>query len=171
MPHEDHENGTHGDISRGIRGSDGGSDPATPDAHGAGIVPNEQLDPGEADAPREPQALFEIAQAQSFSGPLPSVPTLAGYNELVPGSAERFIYAHLRNEQVASDAIERLTKAEAFGVTIGALGAQILTIGGFVIGVVLIIQGHSIASVGAFIPGVLGGAALLVSASRGGKSS
>lgn len=87
----------------------------------------------------------------------------------MPGSAKQIVDAHLRREQVAADAMDRLTKAESLAVSIGAIGAQVVTVGGLAAAVVLLVAGFPSSAIAAVIPAILGGAAMVVSAWR--KSS
>ncbi|MFZ4894623.1 hypothetical protein ACL9RL_09250 [Plantibacter sp. Mn2098] len=96
------------------------------------------------------------------------MPTLAGYDQIVPGAAEKLVNEHLYGERVGSNAIRRLTNAESFAVVTGAVGAQILTIGGLVAAVVLVVNGYSAYAIGAIIPAILGASAQVVRASRKG---
>lgn len=85
----------------------------------------------------------------------------------MPGSAKRIIDAHLHGERVVDNSIDKLSRAEAFAVRLGAVGAQVLTVGGLVAAVVLLLAGMPAASIAAVIPAILGGAAQVVSATRG----
>ena len=67
-------------------------------------------------------------------------------------------------EETNRQALTRLTRAESTSVTIGAIGAQILTIGGLGAAVGLLIAGFPAYSVAAIIPAVLGGAAQIAAA-------
>lgn len=87
----------------------------------------------------------------------------------MPGSAKRFIDEHLRGQRAASDAITRLTRAESFSVSWGAVGGWSIAFGGLVASVWLLIAGYPAAAIATLIPPVLAGAAQVVSASRGGK--
>lgn len=102
----------------------------------------------------------------SFSGPLPDPGTLAGYNSVVPGSAQRIIDAHLTKEYASAHALTRLTRAESTAVATGAIGAQVLTIGGLVCAVGLLVAGFPSGAIAAIFPAILGGAAQVVSAFR-----
>jgi len=108
------------------------------------------------------------AAAEHFSGPVASPRTLAEYERVVPGAARRLIDCHLRSEGVASDAVERLSRAEAASVAFAALGAQLLTIGALAAGVSLILAGHTGIALAAILPGILSGCSQVISATRRG---
>jgi uncharacterized membrane protein len=97
---------------------------------------------------------------------MPAPHTLAQYDAIVPGAAERIISSHLRSVAVGSDAIERLSTAEARAVTVGALGAQVLTIGGLACSVLLIIAGYPAWAITVGVPAILSAAAQVLSAVR-----
>ncbi|UOE45459.1 hypothetical protein [Agromyces larvae] len=84
----------------------------------------------------------------------------------MPGSARQIIEAHVYGERVSADAIRRLTRAEATAVVVGAIGAQLLTVGGLVAAVVLLVLGYPAAAIAGVIPAILGASAQIVSASR-----
>lgn len=91
---------------------------------------------------------------------------LSGYDTVVPGSGREIVDAHLLKERASAAALTRLTRAESTAVTVGAIGAQILTVGGLVAGVWLLLAGVPAAAIAAIIPAILGGAAQVVSAAR-----
>lgn len=64
------------------------------------------------------------------------------------------------------ETITRLSRVESFAVAVGAVGAQILTIGGLVSGVALIVLGYPSASIAAIIPAILGASAQVIQARR-----
>jgi len=110
-----------------------------------------------------------IARSRSFRGPLPPVSMIEGYERVVPGSAEKIVDAHVANEQARAGALTRLTRAESIGVVVGAIGAQLLAVGGLAVGAALIVQGFPAESLLGFIPAVMSSGALVVSAVRGDK--
>lgn len=110
-----------------------------------------------------------IARSRSFRGPLPPVAMIEGYERVVPGSAEKIVDAHVANEHARAGALTRLTRAESVGVIVGAIGSQLLAIGGLAAGVVLIVQGFPAESLLGFVPAVISSGALVVSAVRGSK--
>lgn len=71
---------------------------------------------------------LEIQQSFSYtrSGPVAPPYELKQYDEIVPGSAAKIIDASLHSVKVRDDAIERLTKAEAYSVTVAAFLAALL---------------------------------------------
>ncbi|MGP6172050.1 hypothetical protein ACTU6V_12690 [Microbacterium sp. A204] len=121
----------------------------------------------EADADQDSEEFTQVVEiARSFSGPLPHEQTLSAYNSIVPGSAKKIIDGHLYGEKAAADALTRLTTAESSAVMIGAVGAQLLTIGGLVAAVVLIVTGFPLASIAGIIPAILGASAQVIAATR-----
>ena len=94
---------------------------------------------------------------------------IEGYERVVPGSAEKIVDAHVANEQARAGALTRLTRAESIGVVVGAIGAQLLAVGGLAVGAALIVQGFPAESLLGFIPAVMSSGALVVSAVRGDK--
>ncbi|MEQ6898703.1 hypothetical protein [Microbacterium sp. KR10-403] len=84
----------------------------------------------------------------------------------MPGSARQIIDAHLAKERASAEALTRLTKAESTGVRWGAVGAQLITFGGLIAGVVLILMDKGGAAIIGFMPAILGGSAQVISAVR-----
>lgn len=76
---------------------------------------------------------FEVSVTRS--SPLPDPHELRGYDELVPGAAKGMIDAYIRTKQVAADAVERNSMAEAGALTRGS-EAESLAMRVFAIGYV-----------------------------------
>ena len=169
MSYEDVTSDPERNLARSIRGGDGGPDAPDRDASGSGLDTGEASAPGSSSSTDE-QGLFNFQVAQRSEGPIPPPHVLAGYENVVPGSAKQLIDAHLHREKVSTDAIERLTKSESISVTIGTIAAPALMLVGLIAGVVLTLSGSPAAAIAAFIPAVLGGAATIVSARKGGKA-
>lgn len=163
MGHE-HEDCTCADT-RGVCGADGGRDAPPEDA---GSAPPAPVEP---DHCFTAESVFGFELAEHFSGPVAAPQVLAGYERLVPGAARELIACHVRSESVASDALERTSRAEATAVVIGVVGAQVLTVGALVAGCALIMNGHGATALVALVPGVLGAGAQLLSATRRRPSS
>ena len=162
MEHEhDAERDGSGDLARRDGGGDRGQDSGHRDAEGVGDSVAEVEGAADGD-PGETSQIYQVAQR--FEGPLPPVAVLQGYEDLVPGSARKLIDAHVRNEQVRGETVTRLSRAEAFAVITGAVGAQVLTIGGLLAAVALLVAGYPAASVAAIIPAILGASAQVVAA-------
>lgn len=155
-----------GDVARRVPGGDGGLEPSDQDAltHPEAASADEASD-GE---PALEAGFLEIVH--EFKGPLPPVPVLEGYERIVPGSAQKIIDAHLHGERTASDAVRRLTRAESFGVVLGSVSSALLTVGGLGAAVWLLLADIPSGAIAAVIPSILGGAAMVVSAYRKGKS-
>jgi uncharacterized membrane protein len=172
LAHGDDQANSEGDVSRSVRGSDGRSDSAHSNAEHPVRDDGKQVDSAGA-SEHDPQEQREsgafdeelLEVERSFSGPLPPAGMLHDYEMVVTGSAQGIVDAHLYGERARADALTRITKAEAKSVTTGAIGAQVLTIGGLGSAVVLILLGYE-AGLIAIIPGVLGAAAQVVSAAR-----
>ncbi|MFG6445602.1 hypothetical protein ACFXQA_10060 [Microbacterium sp. P07] len=175
MSHDSHNSSSdEGNLSRHVRGTDG--QPGASDEHDQSVesadaheVDHDEAIEAELEAESERQGPLGAIGA-SFSGPLPPASILRGYEELVPGSAADIIGAHVRNENARAGALTRLTRAESFGVIVGTLGAQVLTVGGLVSGVILVVNGFPAESLFGFIPAAVSSTALVVSAVRGNRA-
>lgn len=163
-PSDDH---TSGGRAWSDHRSDGEHEPSDSNAGELAGIPGAEVE--QPDAGGEAEGSQGLQIALSHKGPLPSPATLAGYDQLVPGTAQRMIEQQLYNESVTSEAIRRLTKAEAFGVVTGAVGAQLLTIGGLVAAVTLIVLGYPAASIAGIIPAILGASTQVVTAWRSNR--
>ena len=99
---------------------------------------NKQQNKTIANSPRGAEAATKTeitAQQTSFSGPIPHPETLKGYNEIVPGAAERILAMaeddakHLREMEAAAlntaRAEARLGQWLGFGIGIAALGTSL----------------------------------------------
>ena len=146
--------------TRGVRGPDGGHHAPS---ENAGSAPSAAVEPN---AGLTADSAFGFELAEHFSGPVAAPQVLAGCERLVPGAARELIACHVRSEAVASDALERTSRAEATAVVVGVVGAQVLTVGALIAGCVLIMNGQGATALLALVPGVLAAAAQLLSATR-----
>ncbi|MDR5700150.1 hypothetical protein [Agromyces aerolatus] len=94
---------------------------------------------------------------------------LRGFEEIVPGAAERLLDSHLRSQDRYSGSIARLSSAEAFAVRFGVIGAYSLAMTGMIVAIGFVIAGMPAVSVAALIPAILGSAAQLVAVRRAQK--
>lgn len=175
MSHDSDDSSSNaGNLPRRVRRSDGQPVPAGQDDEGsqrADAHAVEQDDSVEAELEDDAERYGSLAAVRaSFSGPLPPVDVLRGYDDLVPGSAADLIGAHVRNENARANALTRLTRAESFGVVAGTIVSGLLTVGGLTAGVVLIVNDFPAESLFGFVPAALSSVALVISAVRGNKS-
>ena len=91
---------------------------------------------------------------------------LRGYRDLSPSYADDIMRMAVAEADSRVEARNRLTKAEASGVTIGAWTGLLVPVLGLIFGFVVILLGHPAASLLAFIPSALIGVSRIVAASR-----
>ena len=123
----------------------------------------------EDDGAGNPQGLVE--RSISYQGPLPHSTELGNYEALSPGAATKLIDAHVFEKRAAANALTRITRAESFGVTFGAVVAGVLILGGLAAGVVLVLAGEPLAA-GVFgaLPVLSGSATGIISAAKGNSA-
>ena len=129
--------------------------PNEPIEDSGSVTSIEQSSDDELD-PTNPTGL--IAQSISYQGPLPHPTDLQGYEQLSPGAATKLIDAHVYKTRAGSDALTRITKAEAFGVTFGVVTSGLLLVGGLTAGVILVLLDRPLAATFLGIVPVIGGA-------------
>ena len=166
-----------GGGARGLRGSDGRHDPTPGDEaavdrirheEAAGDLEVDGADEGLISDGEDLEGEVLVQVARSYTGPLPHQDTLEAYERIVPGSAKRLIDEHIHGQRTASNALTRITRAESFSVSWGAVGAWTISFGGLAASVWLLVAGFPVGSIVALIPPVLAGAAQVVAAHRGG---
>lgn len=172
----DQESGGEGFPSRGVRGGDGGSDSSALDASSLGEV----AEPAGVEIDETGEEVFSrvVSLEATHVGPLPTPAMLQQYDDVVPGAATGIVEAYLeeqkaRVEQIRTqnDAVDRVTRAESSAVKVGTYATAGLSIGGTIVGIVLIFMGNTLAGViiGA-LPYLLTGIAKVVSAAKGSSS-
>lgn len=149
--------------SRDVHRHDGEQKPLEQhEEHAAGFSPDIEQDEWQG----SPQGLVE--RSISYQGPLPHSAELANYDSIAPGSAAKLIDAHVYEKRAGADALTRLTRAESFGVSFGAVVAGVLVIGGLLSGVYLVMEDKPLAAALFGALPVLGGSATgIISAVRG----
>jgi uncharacterized membrane protein len=163
-----------GSDARSVRGSDGKpfppvEDDRSPDRTDAHAVERDEAIEAELEDESERRGPLGAIRS-SFSGPLPPANILRGYEDIVPGSAAEIIGAHVRNENARAGALTRLTRAESFGVVTGTIVSGVLTVGGLVAGVLLVVNGFPAESLLGFVPAAASSIAMIISAVRGNKA-
>lgn len=155
-----------GDSSRSLRRNDRGSDEVASDEEADSAVDGIDeailLDDGS-----DPKSV--LALSEKHRGPLPHPKTLRSYDEIVPGSAELIIQLYAEDRRAKIGALERVTKAESRAVSIGSISASLLSVGGLIAAVVLIVQGFPAAGLLLAVPSLVTSVARVVSAAKGGQ--
>lgn len=143
----------------------------TQDAHDAGIAP-EIIEPqviqgrslnDRRSGERRTQLLM---QASSFSGPLPPPDLLRGYDEVVPGCADRIITQFEEQGRHRRKQESRVISHRLFSSTFGQILAFLLLLSIIGAGTFLAYSGKEVAGFGTIATAVAGAAGVLILAKK-----
>lgn len=152
-----------GSSPRDVHRVDGEPTPLDHNAQGAADL---QTAPEPDDWAGASEGILE--RSISYQGPLPHSAELSHYESLSPGAATKLIDAHVLERVSAANALTRISRAESFGVSFGAIVSGTLIVGGLAAGIWLALLGETIAA-GVFgaLPVLSGSATGIISAVKG----
>lgn len=105
-----------------------------------------------------------------FSGPLPDPETLRAYEEIHPDLLPTVLEMARASTIGRAANLERMSKAESFGVVASAATTPVIAVGGLTFAGVLIANGHDVSALLTAVPAVLISVGKIVSAFRGRRS-
>ncbi|HLS03951.1 MAG TPA: DUF2335 domain-containing protein [Actinomycetales bacterium] len=112
----------------------------------------------------EQQALFEVTQA--YQGPIPHPEFLGGYENVLPGSADRILRMAEESQRAAIEAELTPIRAEAWALKVATVGVALLPWFLFLIAGVLVFTGNEISAIIAAAGGFLTGGPQVIASTR-----
>lgn len=143
------------------------------DRRGESSITSDEAPTGEddlfTDDPENARILQRQVSLARFSGPLPDPHTLAGYGNISRDFPDRIVSMTEAEVYSKTNAVRKLSSAEAYAVRTGATTVLLVSILGLSAAVVLIVLGYPVAALAAALPAILQGVASFVNALRSTK--